>query len=230
MTYFSTSVSDLFSISSTDMSLGTLLACTVTSLVLGLVIAVVFCHGHNTSKGFAITLALLPAIVQIVIMMVNGNLGTGVAVMGAFSLVRFRSVPGTAREICAIFLAMAVGLACGTQYLSVAIIFTIIICAINIIYSIAGFGQSNGEKHLKITIPESLDYSGVFADIFEKYTKSCELDTVKTTNMGSLYKLEYTIVLKDDSMEKAMIDDLRTRNGNLEISCGRAVAKVAEQL
>lgn len=225
-----TSIADLFSVSSSDISIGALLICTAASLIIGAVIAIVFCRGQRTSKGFAVTLALLPAIVQMVIMLVNGNIGTGVAVMGAFNLVRFRSAPGSAREICAIFLAMAVGLACGTQHLTAAIIFTVVICAANIAYNRSGFGKESGEKRLKITIPESLDYSDIFNDVFEKYAESCELQEVKTTNMGSLYKLEYALVLKDEKQEKAMIDELRARNGNLEIACGRAVLKSAEQL
>jgi uncharacterized membrane protein YhiD involved in acid resistance len=233
MTYFTsnaTSVADLFAISSSDISFASLLVCTAASLILGAVIALFFCKGQRTTQGFAITLALMPAIVQMVIMLVNGNIGTGVAVMGAFSLVRFRSAPGSAREICAIFLAMAVGLACGTQHLTAAIIFTVIICAANALYNQLDFGKEPGEKHLKITIPESLDYCDVFNDIFEKYTESYDLKEVKTTNMGSLYKLDYKIVLKDEKLEKAMIDELRTRNGNLEIACGRAAQKIAEQL
>jgi hypothetical protein len=230
MTYYTESISDLFSVSSSDIGMAALLICTAVSLILGAVIAAVFSRGQRTTKGFSLTLALLPAIVQMVIMLVNGNIGTGVAVMGAFGLVRFRSAPGTAREICAIFLAMAAGLACGTQHLTAAIVFTLIMCIANVAYSKIGFGGEANEKHLKITIPESLDYARVFDDILAKYTTSYELREVKTTNMGSLYKLDYTITLADPSQEKALIDELRTRNGNLEISCGRATAKVAEQL
>ena len=198
--------------------------------MLGIVIAFTFCKGRNKTKSYALTLILIPAIVQMVIMLVNGNIGTGVAVMGAFNLVRFRSAPGSARDICAIFLGMATGLACGTEHLLAAIIFTFIICAADLLYEKLGFGKESGEKHLKITIPESLDYNDVFDDIFEKYTKSSTLEEVKTTNMGSLYKLEYAIVLKNPEDEKKMIDEIRTRNGNLEISCGRAVLKTVEQL
>jgi uncharacterized membrane protein YhiD involved in acid resistance len=231
VTATTSTIGDLFTVSSSgDISLEQMLVCTAASLVLGAIIAFVFCTSKRGSKSFAVTLALLPAIVQMVIMLVNGNIGTGVAVMGAFNLVRFRSAPGSAKEICAIFLAMAVGLACGTGHLTAALIFTVIICAVNLIYEKIGFGGEVGEKHLKITIPESLDYSDIFDDIFEKYTQTCELQQVKTTNMGSLYKLDYSIVLKDGKNEKAMIDELRERNGNLEIVCGRAAAKSGDQL
>lgn len=207
---------------SAAFSTGSFLICTLISLVIGAAIAWLYTFRNTYSKSFVITLALLPAIVQVVIMIVNGNIGTGVAVMGAFSLIRFRSVPGTAREICSIFLAMAVGLATGTGYIGVAVLFTVIMEAANLLYTISGFGeQKTSEKDLKITIPEGLDYTGVFDDLFEKYTSRSELVRVKTADMGSLYKLHYRITLKNAAEEKKMIDELRCRNGNLEITCGK---------
>ena len=207
---------------SASMTLETALICTGTSLVLGLVIALVFMKNSSCSKSYLITLVLMPMIVEAVIMMVNGNLGTAVGVMGAFSLVRFRSMPGTSREIMGIFLAMAVGVATGTGYIGFAAVFTLIACFILLILEVKGFGNTDGaEKELKITIPESLDYMGVFDDIFEKYTKKSELVKVKTTNMGSMYDLSYRIRLADAKKEKEFIDELRTRNGNLSIMCGR---------
>ena len=189
-----------------------LLICTLASLILGLLSAVLYMFRNTYTKGFVTALVLLPAIVQMVITLVNGNLGTGVAVMGAFSLVRFRSAPGGAREICAIFLAMALGLATGMGYIGIA----------QVLLTITSFGEcSAGEKELKITIPESLDYNGVFDDLFGIYTRSCELVRVRTTNMGSLYELQYHITLRDQAEEKEFIDALRCRNGNLGITCGR---------
>ena len=156
-------------------------------------------------------------------MLVNGSIGAGIAVMGAFNLVRFRSVPGSAKEICSIFLAMAVGLATGMGYLLLAGILVVVICTIQLIFSFIKIGDKTSvKKELRITIPESLDYTGVFDELFEQYTKSNELVEVKTANMGSLYKLRYIVILKDQSQEKQFIDDLRCRNGNLEISCCRA--------
>ena len=164
----------------------------------------------------------MPAIVQIVIMMVNGNIGAGIAVMGAFNLVRFRSIPGTAKEICSIFMAMAVGLATGMGQIAVDVIFTALLLVVNFIYLALHFGETKRiVKELKITIPENLDYTELFDDIFEKYTTSSELIRVRTTNMGSLYQLFYHIQLKDSAMEKEMLDQIRCRNGNLEIVCGR---------
>lgn len=207
----------------TGLSFEQYLLCTVCSLVLGGIIAYAYAKQGCGSRNFVVTLALLPAIIQMVIMLVNGNLGTGVAVMGAFSLVRFRSVPGNAKEICRIFLAMAVGLATGMGYLAAAAVFVLLIEAVNLGYQVSGFGESKkSERMLKITIPEGLDYTDVFDDLFAKYTTNAELLQVRTTNMGSLYKLDYHIILKNLKMEKELIDQLRCRNGNLEISSGRA--------
>ena len=157
-------------------------------------------------------------------MLVNGNLGTGVAVMGAFGLVRFRSAPGNAREIGSVFLAMAIGLATGMGYLGIAVLLLIIIGAAILVLAAVPLGsQSFAQKELKVTIPENLDYAGIFDDLFEKYTKRAVLMKVRTTNMGSLYELCYRIELKKEEEEKAMLDDIRCRNGNLTIVCGRIV-------
>lgn len=212
----------LNSILKDTFSMETFLICMVCSLVLGAVIAWIHSRYNNSSKGFIMTIAILPAMVQMVIMLVNGNLGTGIAVMGAFSLVRFRSIPGSAKEISTIFLAMAIGLATGTGYIAAAIIFVIIVEGMILFYQTTNFGEAKQkEKELKITIPEGLDYTGVFDDLFEQYTSKNELICVKTANMGSLYKLEYRISLKRPEQEKELIDELRCRNGNLEITCGK---------
>lgn len=191
-------------------------------MILGTAAAAIHMYKNTYTKGFIVTLAMLPLVVQVVIMLVNGNLGTGVAVAGAFSLIRFRSVPGTARDICAIFLSMVIGIATGTGYIFIGAALVAVFGVMTLIYVLTGFGgRRKPEKSLKITIPEGLDYTGVFDDLFEKYTTSCELEQVKTTNMGSLYQLKYVIRLKSAEIEKQFIDDLRCRNGNLEISCGK---------
>ena len=200
------------------------LLCIGVSLIIGLIIAFSYMYKTRYTKSFVVTLALLPAVVCVVIMMVNGNVGTGVAVAGAFSLVRFRSVPGTAKEIGTLFLAMGAGLIAGMGYLGYAVLFAIILCAIFVLYSQLDFGAKKivgTYKTLGITIPEDLDYSGVFDEIFSTYTKTYELTNVKTTNMGSLFRLTYDIVLKDATKEKEFIDKLRCRNGNLEISISK---------
>lgn len=207
------------------------LIATVCSLVIGVFIAFMYTIKNSYSKSYIITLALLPAIVQMVIMMVNGNIGAGVAVADTFSLVRFRSAPGTGKEITSIFLAMAVGLATGMGYIGLAAIFAVIITLANLLLIGSGFGSgSSEEKTLKITVPEGLDFEGIFDDIFARYTKKAELCEVKTSGMGSLYKLNYSIVMRDRASTKGMIDEMRQRNGNLEISCSRPVAIKAEEL
>ena len=200
------------------------LLCLGCSLVLGLVMAFAYMYRTRYTKSFVITLALLPAVVCVVIMLVNGNVGTGVAVAGAFSLVRFRSVPGTAKEICTLFLAMGAGLIAGMGYLGFAVLFTVIMCVIFVLYHCLDFGSKKNAaifKTFNITIPEDLDYTGVFDDIFAEYTRSHDLVRVKTTNMGSMFKLTYNVELTDATREKEMIDKLRCRNGNLEIAVSK---------
>lgn len=200
------------------------LICIGASLVIGLIIAFSYMYRTRYTKSFVVTLALLPAVVCVVIMMVNGNVGTGVAVAGAFSLVRFRSVPGTAKEIGMLFLAMGAGLVSGMGYIGYAVLFVTIMCVIFMVYSHLDFGTKKNTalyKILNITIPEDLDYSEVFEEILDVYTRNYELTNVKTTNMGSMFRLTYDVVLKDGAKEKEMIDKLRCRNGNLEINVSK---------
>lgn len=207
------------------------LLCLGCALILGLVMAFAYMYRTRYTKSFVITLALLPAVVCVVIMLVNGNVGTGVAVAGAFSLVRFRSVPGTAKEICSLFLAMAAGLIAGMGYLGFAVLFTLVLCAIFLLYNHLDFGEKKNSATYKIftiTIPEDLDYTDVFDDIFSEYTNSHDLVHVKTTNMGSMFRLTYHVTLRDTAKEKEMIDKLRCRNGNLEIAVSRQVTAVTE--
>ena len=213
------------------ISIEDFLLCLGVSLVLGLIMAVAYMWRNEHTKSFLVTLALLPAVVCVVIMMVNGNIGAGVAVAGAFSLVRFRSAPGSAKEIVTIFLAMGAGLIAGMGYLGFATLFAVIMCAMFMIYNLLACGGAKAEavnKTIKITIPEDLDYTGVFGDIFAEYTKRNELIRVKTTNMGSMFRLTYDVTLKDATKEKQMIDRIRERNGNLEIIVSKQENRVAE--
>ena len=219
----------------TDMtsviSVSDFLLCVGCALVIGLILAGAYMYGTKYTKSFVATLALLPAVVCVVIMMVNGNVGTGVAVAGAFSLVRFRSVPGSAKEIGAIFLAMCSGLVAGMGYLAYALLSAVILGGIMLIYNRMDFGtKKNAERYktLHITIPEDLDYSGVFDKILKKYTTEYEVVQIKTTNMGSLFKLTYNLILKDPGKEKELIDELRCRNGNLEINICRQETIIGE--
>lgn len=212
----------IFSTLPAEVTITEILISAGASVLFGIIIALIHMYKNSYSKNFVVTLALLPVMVQLVIMLVNGNLGAGVAVMGAFSLIRFRSVPGNARDISSIFLSMGVGLATGMGYIGVAAIFVALVALLNLVFFSSSFGERNGSvKELKITIPESLDFESVFDDIFDKYAASRELIRVKTTNMGSLFELHYSIALKNEAFQKKMIDEIRCRNGNLNISCGR---------
>jgi len=205
-------------------NLGNLLLSTVCSLILGLAVALIYMFRNKYSKSMVVTLVLIPAIVQIIIMLVNGNIGAGVAVAGAFSLVRFRSVPGNARDIGSLFFAMALGFVMGMGYLFYAVVFLLLIGGTNLLLVHFHFGQNEGDTRvLRITIPENLDYDGLFEEVFDTYATSFELDKVKTTNMGSLYELTYLVRLKGATVPKAFIDDLRCRNGNLNIMISREV-------
>ncbi len=215
----------------TVISITDFLLCLGFSLVLGLVMAFAYMYRTRYTKSFVVTLALLPAVVCIVIMLVNGNVGTGVAVAGAFSLVRFRSVPGTAKEICTLFLAMGAGLICGMGYLGFAVLFTVVMCIMFVLYNRIDFGAKNNAatyKTITVVVPEDLDYSEIFDDIFKEYTTQFDLARVKTTNMGSLFKLTYNIALKDSKKEKEMLDKIRCRNGNLEITVSKQETTVSE--
>ena len=204
------------------ISLGSFLICLTVSLILGILCAWLHAYKNRATKSFLITLCLIPMIVQVIITLVNGNLGTGVAVMGAFSLVRFRSVPGNAREIASIFLAMTIGLANGMGYIGIAALLFVFIAVLTIAFlNISIANMDERQRNLHITIPENLDYNGIFDEIFETYTTKSTLIKAKTVNMGSLFDLHYEITLKNVKDEKAFLDALRCRNGNLSISCGR---------
>jgi hypothetical protein len=202
-----------------------LIPCTLAALFAGFVTAAAYAFRQITNRHFAITLALMPVIVQLIIMVVNGQIGTGIAVMGAFSLVRFRSVAGTAKEITSIFLAMALGLAAGTGALGYTILFTFVINGLMVLFTLIGFGEfgRNQARSLKILIPDDKDYTLIFADLFAEYTKTARLERVRTVNLGSLYELHYIVVLKDRNREKAFIDQIRIRNSNLEINFNRTM-------
>lgn len=204
------------------LSISTALICMGAALIFGIIIALVHMYSTKCSKNFAITIAVLPLLVQVVIMMVNGNLGTSIAILGSFSLIRFRSMQGNSRELVSIFFAMAIGLAVGMGHIMYAFVFTLITSLALIILQKSNFGmKKNNEKSLKVTIPENLDYTNIFDDIFNKYTNNIELNKIKTTNMGSMFELSYNISLKNNINEKDFIDEIRTRNGNLTVNLGR---------
>jgi hypothetical protein len=201
---------------------GRFLLCVGVAMLIGIFLAAIYTVKTKYTKSFLITLSLLPAVVCVVIMMVNGNVGAGVAVAGAFSLVRFRSAQGTGKEIASLFLAMGAGLIAGMGYLMYAVLFAAILGVFLLILEIIPMGEGKkADKVLRITIPEDLNFDELFDDIIEEYTSSCEESSVKTTNMGSMYRLTYNICMKQGAKEKEFIDALRCRNGNLEISISK---------
>lgn len=210
---FTSTADNSINISQAAISLGA-------SIVMGVIIAIVYmyiCKKEGYQKNFIIGLLMLPAVVSVVILLVGSNVARAFSMAGAFALVRFRSAPGSAKDISIVFFTMAAGLACGLGYVT----FTAVMLLLLILISAFGFADRNeGRKQLKIVIPENLNYNSVFDDLFDKYTSENRLNKVKTTNMGTMYELTYEIRLKNDDAEKDFIDELRVRNGNLNISVG----------
>ena len=197
-----------------------LVGCVLCSLALGACLALMYCRRSRATRSLATTLGVLPAMVCVVIALVAGSVGAGIAVAGAFSLVRFRSVPGSARDMGFVFLAMCVGLACGMGYLVVAVMTTVIVGGAYLAFGTLGLGGREGERSrtLRVSVPEDLDYTGLFDDLLATYATTHRLTSVKTANMGSLYKLTYDLELADGAVERDLIDAVRCRNGNLEVS------------
>lgn len=222
----------LFDTDMTNMiSVSDFLLCVGCSLVIGIILALGYMYHARYSKSYIVTLAVLPAVVCVVIMMVNGNIGTGLAVAGAFSLVRFRSIPGSAKEITMLFLAMGTGLLTGMGYIGFGFIFAVVMSIVMVLYNRFDFGTQKNVlryKTIRITIPEDLDYSNVFETVFEVYTDAYELVRVKTLNMGSMFRITYNLTMKKNANEKEMLDMLRCRNGNLEISISKQDNSVTE--
>ena len=201
-----------------ELSLIHFLVCLGVAFVLGLVVAFVHSRTARSSSNFITTLVILPVLVTMAIMLVNGNLGAGVATVGVFSLIRFRSIAGNSRSLLSVFFAMAIGLACGTGYVVFAALFTIIVALLLLGLKVLNFGEHQvRDQRLKILVPEDLDYTDLFDDIFANYTTRHFLEKTKTTNMGSMFELSYRIDLKKNANEKAFIDKIRTKNGNLKV-------------
>lgn len=200
------------------------LLCVGIALILGIIIGVAYmfaCRKEGYGKNFIVGLVLLPAIVAVVILLIGSNVARAFSMAGAFALVRFRSAPGNAKDISVVFFAMAAGLACGLGYVTFAAVFVVILAAVLLVLSETGFAEGNkGVKQLKVVIPENLNYTNVFDEVFEKYVSKAELRKVKTTNMGTMFELTYNVIVKKDADEKAFIDALRVRNGNLNVMLG----------
>lgn len=208
----------IFDASSAALDIKSILICAAVALALGLVIAFTHLKTSKTTKNFLITLTILPMLVMVVMLMVNGSLGTSIAILGAFSLIRFRTIPGNSKEITSVFFAMAIGLALGMGHILFAAVFTAIIVVVEVLLGKTGiFNLTAQPQTLEVTVPEDLDYTHVFDDIFKKYTTSAELVRSKTTNMGSLYQLTYDVCLKKTANEKQFLDAIRVKNSNLKV-------------
>ncbi|MBR0424218.1 DUF4956 domain-containing protein [Candidatus Saccharibacteria bacterium] len=215
----------IFDTSTAGMEVSTALIAAGAALLMGLVLAIA--HKltiRNTTKGFLVTLTVLPLLVMAVMMMINGNLGTSIAILGAFSLIRFRSIRGSARNLLSVFFAMMIGLSCGMGH----VLFGAVMTAIGVV-AIAFFAltpilePNRKEKVLKIVVPEDMDYTGAFDEIFSKYFSRVDLMTAKTVNMGSLYDLTYNVRLKTGAKEKELLDEIRVKNCNLKVSLSQPI-------
>ena len=215
------------SIFTSTFTVGQFLIALCASMVLGFVLSIYYMFHNTYSKSFVPSLILIPAIECVVIIMINGNMGAGIAVAGSFALIRFRSARGSAKDLTAIFMAMAIGIICGTGYIGIAVLFTLIVCVIGMLLSLVRFGECDGKmRYLKITVPENMNYDEAFEEVFNKYCSNYELEKVKTLSLGSLFRVEYSIVMRDVSKLREMINELRIRNNNLEIVCGKeAISK-----
>ena len=217
------------SIFTSTFTLGQFLIAVLASMVLGFVVSIYYMFRNTYSKSFVPSLILIPAIECVVIIMINGNMGAGIAVAGSFALIRFRSARGSAKDLTAIFMAMAIGIICGAGYIGIAVLFTLIVCAVGMFLSFVKYGECDGKmRYLKITVPENLNYDEAFEEVLDNYCSSYEIEKVKTLSLGSLFRVDYSIVMKDTSKIKEMIDDLRIRNNNLEIVCGKETVSKEE--
>ncbi|MBR1386640.1 MAG: DUF4956 domain-containing protein [Bacilli bacterium] len=207
----------IFNEATNGIDLVTVSICSLVSIVLGFLIAIVYKKTEKGSKYFLTSITIMPLIVQTIIMLVNGNLGMAVAISGSFSLIRFRSIAGRSKEIITVFLAMTIGVATGMGYVFFAVFITIIALLLIFLINMSNIFEQTEEKILKITIPENLDYTDMFDDIFKKYLDKVSLEQVKTVNMGSLFDLSYNVSLKKNINEKEFIDEIRIRNGNLKV-------------
>lgn len=216
----------IFDASTTGLEISTALIAAAVALVLGIVLAISHSKTSQTTKGMMITLAILPVLVMAVMIMINGNLGTSIAILGAFSLIRFRSIAGRANDLLAIFAAMMIGLACGMGHVLFATVIMIIYVIATLLFTHTNFLEPDRhERVLKIVIPEDLDYEEVFADIFRKYTSRTRLVRMKTMNMGSLYKLTYDVKIKRGVKEKEFLDEIRVKNCNLKVLLSEPVCE-----
>lgn len=207
----------------TDLSIntGSALFGIAVALIFGLIISAVYIYvslKNDRSPSFILALVILPALVSVIILLVGSNIARAFSIAGVFALIRFRSVPGDSKDLSFILLSMALGLAIGLGYLTFGAVITLIICLVIVLIYKSGYGMSKKkEMRMRIIIPEDMNFNGAFDDIFQKYTSQCDMNKVKTTNLGTLFELSYDIIMKDKTLEKEFIDAIRCRNGNLTV-------------
>ena len=212
----------IFDSSTVGLEINTALIAAGVALVLGVVLAITHKLTSQTTKGFLITLAVLPVLVMAVMIMINGNLGTSIAILGAFSLIRFRSIQGRAKDLLSVFFAMMIGLACGMGHILFGVVITVVAIIAIVLFSVTRFLEPNKkEKRLVVVVPEDLNYEEAFKDILKKYTSRADLIAMKTVNMGSLYNLTYNVKMKAGVSEKEFVDELRVKNCNLQVILGQ---------
>jgi hypothetical protein len=206
----------------TVLSLPGMLIALGVAFVLGMAVSLVYMKtqkNRQPSESFALTLVILPVVISVIILLVGNNVARAFSLAGAFSIIRFRSAPGNPKDITYVLLCMAVGLATGMGFVAYAVVVALILCGIMLLLELTKFGQSKGQaKTLKITIPEDLNYEHSFDDILAEYTQSSTLRKVRTMDLGSLFELNYSVTMKKDVSEKAFLDEIRSRNGNLNIN------------
>lgn len=210
----------------TSISIESALMTLFFALLVGTIISVGYLKtakkGTNT-QNFTLTLILLPAVIAVIILMIGSNVARAFSLAGAFSIIRFRSAPGEPKDIAYILFSLAAGLACGVGFYGFGILVAIILCIVMYVLHLTNYGgKRTNTQLLQITIPEDLDYEGTFDDILKQYTTSFELKRVKTSALGSLYQLYYVVSLEGDTPKKAFLDELRCRNGNLNITLSMA--------
>lgn len=214
----------IFDASTTGLEISTALIAAGVALALGIALAITHKFTSQTTKGFLVALATLPLLVMAVMIMINGNLGTSIAILGAFSLIRFRSLEGRAKDLLSIFFAMMIGLACGMGHILFGVVITVIGIIAIVLFSYTNFLEPNqADRVLRVVIPEDMDYSEVFDETLKKYTSRANLITMKTVNMGSLYDLTYNVRLRRGVKEKEFLDEIRTKNCNLKVMLSHPV-------
>lgn len=204
----------------TELSFSDAILTLLLSFALGAMISITYMKTQTVyTQSFALTMIVLPTIVAIIILLIGSNIARAFSLAGAFSIIRFRSAPGDPKDIAFVLFTMAAGLACGVGAYGYAVLFTIVLCLLMFLLKAVKFGsKSSTQKLLKVTIPENLSYEEAFAEVFNVFSVQYELRKVRTTELGSLYELVYAVTLDPSTNQKELLDAIRCRNGNLDIS------------